>query len=86
MTAIPEVSPEDRLRLERAVRHYEQIGLAPHRAVKHLLREGFPIPQVRAKYPALPDDAFVVPAGTQTRHRRRRTHRAPFEHQAGRAV
>jgi hypothetical protein len=66
MTATPEVSPDDQLRLERAVRHYEQIGLAPHRAVKHLLREGFPIPQVRAKYPALPDDAFVVPAGTQT--------------------
>jgi hypothetical protein len=65
MTATPEVSPDDRLRLERAVRLYEQNGLAPERAVKHLLREGFPIPAVRAKYPALPDDIFVVPAVTQ---------------------
>jgi hypothetical protein len=61
MSTTSEVSPDDRLRFERAARLCEQIGLAPERAVAQLLRQGFAVTQVRAKYPTLPADAFVVP-------------------------
>jgi hypothetical protein len=62
MSVAREVSPDDRLRFQRAARLCEQVGLAPERAVVQLLRQGFPASQVRAKYPTLPDDAFVMPA------------------------
>src|ERR1700680_2469046 len=61
MSATPEVPADDRLRFERAARLFAQIGLAPERAVAQLLRQGFAVAQVRAKYPTLPDDLFVVP-------------------------
>jgi hypothetical protein len=57
---------DDPLRFERAVRYYAQIGLAPERAVKNLLRAGFPLPQVRTQYPTLPEDLFVVPADARS--------------------
>jgi hypothetical protein len=62
MSVAPEVSPDDRLRFERAVRYYAQIGLPAEQAAKNLLRAGFPVPQVRSRFPALPDDRFIVPA------------------------
>jgi hypothetical protein len=62
MSAHLGTAPDDPLRFERAVRYYAQIGLAPERAVKNLLRAGFPLPQVRSKYPTLAEDLFVVPA------------------------
>jgi hypothetical protein len=66
MSVAPEVSPDDRLRFERAARLCEQIGLAPERAVAQLLRQGFPVAQVRVKYPTLPSNLFVMPTDPGT--------------------
>ena len=62
MSVAPEASPDDRLRFERAARLCEQVGLAPERAVAQLLRQGFAVERVRAKFPTLPNDLFVTPA------------------------
>ncbi len=55
------MSPDDRLRFERAARYYAQIGLASDQAVKNLLRAGFPIAQVRSRFPTLAEELFVIP-------------------------
>jgi hypothetical protein len=46
---------------DRAVRLYAEIGLSPERTVGQLLRAGFPVSAVRAQFPQLAENLFVVP-------------------------
>jgi len=59
MTA--EAGESDRTRFEKALRLYAQIGLAPTRTVRQLVRAGFPVEWIRPHFPALPPETFEVP-------------------------
>ncbi|MGH8261196.1 MAG: replication protein RepA, partial [Steroidobacteraceae bacterium] len=59
MTA--EAGEGDRARFEKALRLYAQIGLAPERTIRQLLRAGFAPEWVRAAFPEQPERAFEVP-------------------------
>jgi hypothetical protein len=48
--------------LDRAVRLYAEIGLSPERTVGQLLRAGYPIAMVRARFPHAADHLFTAPA------------------------
>jgi hypothetical protein len=48
--------------LERSVRLYAEIGLSPARTIGQLLRAGFSLAMVRARFPDAPENLFLVPA------------------------
>ncbi|MGH8226513.1 MAG: replication protein RepA [Steroidobacteraceae bacterium] len=62
MTAEAGEGESERARFEKALRLYAQIGLAPSRTVRQLLRAGFPVEWVRAAFPQQPAQAFETPA------------------------
>src|SRR5580700_3769004 len=57
-------------RLEKSIRLYTEIGLAPEQAVAQLLMAGHDRALVRARFPQLPASAF--PEATATRGREQR--------------
>jgi hypothetical protein len=52
----------DQAGLDRAVRLYAEIGLSPERMIGQLLRAGFPIGMVQARFPQAPENLFAVPS------------------------
>src|SRR5580658_9817029 len=52
----------DQAGLDRAVRLYAEIGLSPERTVGQLLRAGYPIAMVRARFPDAAEHLFLIPA------------------------
>jgi hypothetical protein len=51
----------DQAGLDRAVRLYAEIGLSPERTIGQLLRAGYPIAMVRARFPDAAQHLFLVP-------------------------
>ncbi len=53
--------------IEKACRFYAELGFTPQRIAAQLVRSGYPIDQVRARFPQLPASALPEPA--RPRHR-----------------
>jgi len=53
--------------IDKACRLYTELGFTPERIAAQLVRSGYPIDQVRSRFPQLPDSALPEPA--PARHR-----------------
>jgi Plasmid encoded RepA protein len=56
-------SPDYSVQLEKACRLYAEFGYSPPRIAAQLVRSGYPLALVRARFPSLPADAFRDVAG-----------------------
>jgi hypothetical protein len=59
-------SPDYSVQLEKACRLYAEFGYSPPRIAAQLLRSGYPIDLVRARFPSLPDTAFPETPGARS--------------------
>jgi Plasmid encoded RepA protein len=65
--------PDYSAQLEKACRLYAEFGYSPARIAAQLIRSGYPLSLIRARFPSLPTDAFADVAGKGIARTERKT-------------